>query len=125
MTLVAHAYVISLVGCAGDNMLTALSVARECGMVDCTDKIILVQAYEPEARSAVPEIEFFYADDRDKKVEEINVCVTAATIFFNSPPPLTYFPLLVLLEFRSLSNGTGGEVCLCYCSLQMNGFDSS
>ena len=67
-------------------------------MVDCTDKIILVQAYEPEARSAVPEIEFFYADDRDKKVEEINVCVTAATIFFNSPPPLLIFPSLFYLN---------------------------
>ena len=64
---------MNLVRCAGDNMLTALSVARECGMVDRTDKIILVQAYEPSANCTVPEIEFFYTDDRDKKVEEVNV----------------------------------------------------
>ncbi|XP_070207558.1 polyamine-transporting ATPase 13A3-like isoform X2 [Littorina saxatilis] len=56
----------------GDNMLTALSVARECGMVDRTDKIILVQAFEPEANRSHPEIEFYYAGDRDTKVEEVN-----------------------------------------------------
>ncbi|KAK7494113.1 hypothetical protein BaRGS_00014586 [Batillaria attramentaria] len=56
----------------GDNMLTALSVARECGMVDRTDNIILVQAYPPAAGQSRPEIEFYYADDRTKKVEEIN-----------------------------------------------------
>ncbi|XP_076452131.1 polyamine-transporting ATPase 13A3-like isoform X2 [Babylonia areolata] len=56
----------------GDNMLTALSVARECGMVDKTDKIILVQAYEPAPNSSNPDIEFFYADDRETKVEEVN-----------------------------------------------------
>lgn len=56
----------------GDNMLTALSVARECGMVDRTDNIILVQAYPPEAGHTRPDIEFYYADDRTKKVEEIN-----------------------------------------------------
>ena len=60
-------------------MLTALSVARECEMVDRTDKIILVQAYEPEGPGSDPEIEFFYADDRDTKVEEVNVGVTATT----------------------------------------------
>ncbi|KAK3580043.1 hypothetical protein CHS0354_028614 [Potamilus streckersoni] len=32
----------------GDNMLTALSVARECGMVDPDESIILVQAYPPQ-----------------------------------------------------------------------------
>ncbi|KAL3862276.1 hypothetical protein ACJMK2_008257, partial [Sinanodonta woodiana] len=32
----------------GDNMLTALSVARECGMVDPEESIILVQAYPPQ-----------------------------------------------------------------------------
>lgn len=56
----------------GDNMLTALSVARECGMVDRTDNIILVQAYPPQPGQNSPTIEFFYADDRSRKVEEIN-----------------------------------------------------
>jgi hypothetical protein len=60
-------------------MLTALSVARECGMVDRTDKIILVQAFEPDRNSSRPEIEFYYADDRDTKVEEVNVSSTCKT----------------------------------------------
>ena len=54
-------------------MLTALSVARECSMVDRTDKIILVQAYEPQRQGSQPTIEFYYADDREKKVEEVDV----------------------------------------------------
>lgn len=64
----------------GDNMLTALSVARECGMVDKTDKIILVQAYEPPSKSSTPEIEFFYADDRKTKVEEVNTAKGSSVI---------------------------------------------
>ncbi|KAL8601674.1 hypothetical protein ACOMHN_033850 [Nucella lapillus] len=64
-----------------DNMLTALSVARECGMVDKTDKIILVQAYEPSTNgSSTPDIEFFYADDRQTKVEEVNTAKGSSMI---------------------------------------------
>ncbi|XP_048250053.1 polyamine-transporting ATPase 13A3-like isoform X2 [Haliotis rufescens] len=55
----------------GDNMLTALSVARECCMVDRTDRIILVQAYPPQDGKAGPQVEFVYADEREKKVEEV------------------------------------------------------
>lgn len=62
-------------------MLTALSVARECGMVRYMEKIILVQAYPPETSSARPLIEFYYADDRTKKVEEINVRKTSILYF--------------------------------------------
>ncbi|XP_046580433.1 polyamine-transporting ATPase 13A3-like [Haliotis rubra] len=51
----------------GDNMLTALSVARECCMVDPTDRIILVQAYPPQADKTGPEIEFIFADEKEKK----------------------------------------------------------
>ncbi|XP_050414163.1 polyamine-transporting ATPase 13A3 isoform X2 [Patella vulgata] len=54
----------------GDNMLTALSVAQECGMVDQGDRIILVQAYPPVDLKA-PEIDFVYAGDSTKKVVEV------------------------------------------------------
>ncbi|ESP04540.1 hypothetical protein LOTGIDRAFT_135940 [Lottia gigantea] len=54
----------------GDNMLTALCVARDCGMVDKGDRIILVQAYPPTELKA-EEIEFVYAGDSQKKVEEV------------------------------------------------------
>ncbi|XP_067658153.1 polyamine-transporting ATPase 13A3-like isoform X1 [Haliotis asinina] len=55
----------------GDNMLTAMSVARECCMVDRTDRIIVVQAYPPQDGKAGPQVEFMYADEREKKVEEV------------------------------------------------------
>ncbi|GFO45210.1 cation-transporting ATPase, partial [Plakobranchus ocellatus] len=55
----------------GDNMLTALSVARDCCMVDKTDRIILVQAYAPETGQTKVTMEFVYADDASTKVEEV------------------------------------------------------
>ncbi|CAL1530484.1 unnamed protein product [Lymnaea stagnalis] len=55
----------------GDNMLTALSVARECKMVDKTDRIILVQAYPPTTGQSEVTLEFVYADDSNAKVEEV------------------------------------------------------
>lgn len=78
-----------LVCSAGDNMLTALSVARECCMVDRTDRIILVQAYPPQDGKAGPQVEFVYADEREKKVEEVmsvvslkNLCFFQVTFYF-------------------------------------------
>lgn len=58
----------------GDNILTALSVARECGMVDAQDKIILAEAFIPpgDVGQYNPQLEFVYADDRNRKVEEIS-----------------------------------------------------
>ncbi|KAK3798586.1 hypothetical protein RRG08_031597 [Elysia crispata] len=56
----------------GDNMLTALSVARECCMVDRTDRIIVVQAYPPEAGQSQVTMEFVYADDANTEVEEVH-----------------------------------------------------
>ncbi|XP_055864481.1 polyamine-transporting ATPase 13A3-like [Biomphalaria glabrata] len=54
----------------GDNMLTALSVARECKMVDLGERIILVQAYPPQAGQSEVSLEFVYADDANTKVEQ-------------------------------------------------------
>uniref|UniRef100_A0A0B6ZE45 Cation-transporting ATPase n=1 Tax=Arion vulgaris TaxID=1028688 RepID=A0A0B6ZE45_9EUPU len=55
----------------GDNMLTALSVAKECQMVNTTDRIILVQAYPPHNGQSDVTLEFVYADDGGAKVEEV------------------------------------------------------
>ncbi|XP_055863593.1 polyamine-transporting ATPase 13A3-like isoform X1 [Biomphalaria glabrata] len=55
----------------GDNMLTALSVARECKMIDKTDRIILVQAYPPVSGESDVTLDFVYADDSNAKVEEV------------------------------------------------------
>ncbi|KAK3104814.1 hypothetical protein FSP39_010866 [Pinctada imbricata] len=53
----------------GDNMLTAVSVARECGMVDPADRIIAVTAYKDVTDT--PQLEFTYSEDIGRKVEEI------------------------------------------------------
>ncbi|OWF45588.1 probable cation-transporting ATPase 13A3 [Mizuhopecten yessoensis] len=47
----------------GDNMLTALSVARECGMIDPMDNIILVQAYPAQGWSEAS-LEYIYTDSK-------------------------------------------------------------
>ncbi|CAC5407094.1 Probable cation-transporting ATPase W08D2.5,Probable cation-transporting ATPase 13A3 [Mytilus coruscus] len=46
----------------GDNMLTALSVAREIGMVPPKERIVLVQGY-PESGKADAYLEFVYAEE--------------------------------------------------------------
>lgn len=34
--------------CLGDNILTAVSVARQCGLVPADDKLVFVNAYSPD-----------------------------------------------------------------------------
>ncbi|XP_062591855.1 polyamine-transporting ATPase 13A3-like [Saccostrea cucullata] len=53
----------------GDNILTAISVARECRMVDPADQIILVEA--AVTKDNRPVLNFVYADDKTKPVEEV------------------------------------------------------
>ncbi|KAL3862286.1 hypothetical protein ACJMK2_008267, partial [Sinanodonta woodiana] len=54
----------------GDNMLTALSVARECGMVDPEESIILVQAYPPQEGDIRQDaqIEYIYTNHTENTV---------------------------------------------------------
>lgn len=54
----------------GDNMLTALSVARDCGMIEKNHKVILVNVVKaPEER--IPAVQFIYAEMADKEVVEL------------------------------------------------------
>lgn len=53
----------------GDNILTAISVARECRMVESADQIILVEA--AMTKNSTPSLNFVYADDKTKPVEEV------------------------------------------------------
>ncbi|CAH1772705.1 unnamed protein product [Owenia fusiformis] len=55
----------------GDNMLTALSVARDCEMIDPNDKVILVTVVPPIGKQNA-QIEWTYAEDTKSKVEEIH-----------------------------------------------------
>ncbi|XP_069105854.1 polyamine-transporting ATPase 13A3-like [Argopecten irradians] len=52
----------------GDNILTALSVAEECGMVDNTDDVILVQGREPETDSKA-NLQYTFADSEKVATE--------------------------------------------------------
>lgn len=56
---------IRTIMCTGDNILTALSVARDCDMINEEDRVIIVEANEGE----VPQ--FTYADIIKQKVKEI------------------------------------------------------
>ncbi|XP_076086537.1 polyamine-transporting ATPase 13A3-like isoform X3 [Mytilus galloprovincialis] len=53
----------------GDNMLTALSVAREIGMVPPKEKIVLVQGY-PESGKVEAYIEFVYAEEYKQEMSK-------------------------------------------------------
>ncbi|KAH3827166.1 hypothetical protein DPMN_129095, partial [Dreissena polymorpha] len=58
----------------GDNMLTALSVARESGFVKPSEPIILVQAFPPQTDDVgnvteAPHVEYVYTDKRESVLE--------------------------------------------------------
>jgi len=48
---------------SGDNMLTALSVARDCHMIEKHDKVILVTALQPADDSKKPQLQWTYTAD--------------------------------------------------------------
>lgn len=54
----------------GDNMLTALSVARDCGIVDKSHKVIFVNVVK-SADEKIPAVQFIYAEMFDQEVEEV------------------------------------------------------
>lgn len=51
-------------------MLTAVSVARECGMVNHSDDIVLVQAFPPDGKGDAY-VEFMYAEDKENRIKEL------------------------------------------------------
>ena len=57
----------------GDNMLTALSVARECGMVSEHQKIILVQAFPGGSGKSEPTLEYMYTEDPQDRLQKSEV----------------------------------------------------
>lgn len=62
----------------GDNMLTALSVARECRMIDPRERVFLVHAAVPRGEQPA-EISFEQADMRSPEDEETAAAAAAAT----------------------------------------------
>ena len=51
-------------------MLTALSVGRDCGMVESSSKVILVTV-TPAIGKQEPRIQWTYAEDTGKDVKEV------------------------------------------------------
>jgi magnesium-transporting ATPase (P-type) len=56
---------IRTIMCTGDNILTALSVARDCDMISEQDRVIIIEANPGEAPK------FSYAELLKQKVKEI------------------------------------------------------
>lgn len=57
--------VLALYPCPGDNMLTAISVARDCGMIPPQDTVIIADALTPRDGMAA-KITWRYADKPSK-----------------------------------------------------------
>ncbi len=76
-------------------MLTALSVARDCGMIEQTDRVILAMV-TPPIGTQPPGVEWTYAEDAKKSVTEVQpirqvlvrsrvcVCVCACLMIYVS-----------------------------------------
>ena len=64
---------IRTIMCTGDNILTALSVARDCDMINEEDRVIIIEANPGEAP------QFTYADILKQKVREIEFDPTSNT----------------------------------------------
>ncbi|XP_061594430.1 polyamine-transporting ATPase 13A3 isoform X2 [Cololabis saira] len=71
---VLHRANIRTVMVTGDNMLTAISVARDCGMIAPRDTVIIAEAFLPHDGHAA-KITWRYADKPSKttQLEEINI----------------------------------------------------
>ena len=64
-------YICVYVLFAGDNMLTAISVARQCSMVPGREAIILVNVHPPEnGKPASIEWEYADVDSRENEVSD-------------------------------------------------------
>ena len=54
-------------------MLTALSVAHECGMVSKSDRIVLVEASASQGQLSLPQVQFSYEDSVGMKEKQISL----------------------------------------------------
>ena len=56
-------------------MLTALSVAHECGMVAKLDRIVLVEAYLAPGDYPLPQVQFTYEDNVGKNKKQLELVI--------------------------------------------------
>ena len=57
-------------------MLTALSVAHECGMVAKSDRIVLVEATVAPGEYALPQVQFSYEDNVGKNKKQLELVLS-------------------------------------------------
>lgn len=57
----------------GDNLLTALSVARECGMINPADNVILAHTQLPDDVIDKPSLTFTYSVDDRLVIDDLGV----------------------------------------------------
>lgn len=70
-------------GCTGDNMLTALSVARDCGMVEPHAKVVVAHV-TPGTGDKPARVEWKYADSLKHPSSEVRMSLVYNFIYTNS-----------------------------------------
>lgn len=95
---------------SGDNILTGVSVARQCGMVPTGDRLIFVNAYHPEGDQPA---QIHWVD------EATELTVTSNGQKSNGHDPISlevshmvaFFQIAVFLQSRSETDVPGDEHC--------------
>lgn len=87
---------IRTIMCTGDNILTALSVARDCDMINEEDRVIIVEANPGE------DPKFTYAELLKQKVKEIEFDPKVGSVVTFFPPRLKLGLLTVLFSPKRL-----------------------
>lgn len=62
-------------------MLTALSVAHECGMVSKSDRIVLVDASVAPGQYSIPQVQFSYEDSVGKNKKQLEIVNHSILLF--------------------------------------------
>ncbi|CAG7728857.1 unnamed protein product [Allacma fusca] len=89
----------------GDNMLTALSVARECGMISSADKVVIVTARDDRN---TPELEFTLATQHYEAPEESESNELTISRSSGSAQSISHQPILTSdTECQSNDNDLG------------------
>ena len=70
---------VTLFVVTGDNMLTALSVARDCHMIEQHSKVVLVHV-APSRNGQPPQLQWTYTEDTRRPVTEISANVSQVSL---------------------------------------------
>jgi len=65
---------------SGDNILTAVSVARQCDLVPAYDQLVFVNAYSPDEETSAARIEWLRQDDYTRPVDPASSSLTPSQV---------------------------------------------